>query len=345
MGCFGVRSATFSLREASGLVEEAESIFDRCANMSWLLFLDESGHDHKTMPFEVRGGVALHSSKLWQFELAWSRLEESCFGASLHAFGKEVKGCNLLNRERVRWAFQDGPEFIGADQRRKLARSFLTKGLEKKPPARSEFTAYGQACWEMAVGILELLSQLEAVLFASMIPRGVVPPGDFKLGDFLRKDHVFLLERYFYFLEEKREHGILVMDQVEKKYDRKFVAQMQAYFTKTSQGRLRSNRVVPSPFFVSSEMTHQVQAADVCIYAINCGFRLPQMGDELETRSEIAETFGPWLSRLQFRGTVHGGEQSSLRTFGIVYVPDPFEKRDQNKKGGNVHKVTPKSHP
>lgn len=26
--------------------------------MSWLLFLDESGHDHKQIPYEVRGGIA-----------------------------------------------------------------------------------------------------------------------------------------------------------------------------------------------------------------------------------------------------------------------------------------------
>jgi hypothetical protein len=35
--------------------------------MSWLLFLDESGHDHKQMPYEVRGGVALHARELWPF--------------------------------------------------------------------------------------------------------------------------------------------------------------------------------------------------------------------------------------------------------------------------------------
>ncbi len=28
--------------------------------MSWLLFLDESGHDHRQLPYEVRGGIALH---------------------------------------------------------------------------------------------------------------------------------------------------------------------------------------------------------------------------------------------------------------------------------------------
>jgi len=35
--------------------------------MSWLLFLDESGHDHKTTPYEVRGGVAIHAGELWPF--------------------------------------------------------------------------------------------------------------------------------------------------------------------------------------------------------------------------------------------------------------------------------------
>jgi hypothetical protein len=35
--------------------------------VTWLLFMDESGHDHKNMPLEVRGGVALHVSRLWDF--------------------------------------------------------------------------------------------------------------------------------------------------------------------------------------------------------------------------------------------------------------------------------------
>ena len=35
--------------------------------MAWLLFMDESGHDHKQMPYEVRGGFALHDEQLWPF--------------------------------------------------------------------------------------------------------------------------------------------------------------------------------------------------------------------------------------------------------------------------------------
>jgi hypothetical protein len=32
--------------------------------LSYLFFLDESGHDHKNCPYEVRGGIVLHASKL-----------------------------------------------------------------------------------------------------------------------------------------------------------------------------------------------------------------------------------------------------------------------------------------
>ncbi len=57
--------------------------------MSWLLFLDESGHDHKTTPYEVRGGVALHAGELWPFVQAMQRLELDAFGAELAQYKKE----------------------------------------------------------------------------------------------------------------------------------------------------------------------------------------------------------------------------------------------------------------
>ena len=35
--------------------------------MAWLLFMDESGHSHKELPYEVRGGYALADTRLWPF--------------------------------------------------------------------------------------------------------------------------------------------------------------------------------------------------------------------------------------------------------------------------------------
>ena len=77
--------------------------------MSWLLFLDESGHDHKQLPYEVRGGIALQDSQLWPFVQAMQRLELDCFGGQLHQFRKELKGSTLLDRKRFKFARQAEP--------------------------------------------------------------------------------------------------------------------------------------------------------------------------------------------------------------------------------------------
>lgn len=289
--------------------------------MSWLLFLDESGHDHRHMPYEVRGGVAIHAGKLWPFVQEMQRIELDCSGTHLHEFGKELKGCKLLDKDRFVWAAQSAA--MEETARRKHARGFLTKGLERKPPKRDEFTAYGQACLEMARGVFQLLRDHQAVLFAAAIPKRVQRPKTFAADEFLRKDHVFLFERFFYFLESRAEHGLLVMDQVEKQLDRKFVGQVEAYFRKTQTGRYRTAWIVPTPLFVASDMTYPVQAADLCIYCVNLGFRLPSHGMDAPPRVEIAEEFGAWLNRLQFRGEGYR-DGNVFDTFGICFVSNPY---------------------
>ncbi len=263
-------------------------------------------------------------AKLWPFIQAVQRLELDCFGAELSLYQKEIKGSTLLDKKRFRFARQADP--MPDEARRKHCRGFLTKGLEKKSPFRDEFTAYGQACLEMAKGIFELLRDHGAKLFAAAIPRDVKKPETNAAVEYLRKDQVFLFERFFYVLEEKQEHGILVMDEVDKAEDRRFVRRMERYFTKTDNGRYRTSWIVPTPFFVSSDMTYAVQAADLCIYCVNWGFRLRAKGMDAEKRDEIAETFGPWLNQLQFRGQAHH-EGNVFNTFGIVYVPDPYSAR------------------
>jgi hypothetical protein len=289
--------------------------------MSWLLFLDESGHDHKQMPYEVRGGIALQDAQLWPFVQAMQRLELDCFGGHLHQYGKELKGSTLLDRKRFKFANQ-APS-MEPESRRKHARGFLTKGLEHKPPTREEFTAYGQACLELARGTFQLLRDHNAVLFAAAIPASVQKPNEPHIEEFLRKDQVFLQERFFYFLEARHQHGLLVMDEVEKSADRKFVRQLEAYFTRTATGRFRTAWIVPTPFFVSSDMTYPVQAADLGIYCLNWGFRLPSQGMNAPVRDEIAEEFGPWLNQLQFSGDVAKDGQV-FKSWGIVFVQNPY---------------------
>ncbi|MBK8977869.1 MAG: DUF3800 domain-containing protein [Planctomycetes bacterium] len=292
--------------------------------MGYLLFLDESRHDHRSMPYEVRGGVALHASELWPFVQALQRLELAAFGTELHLFRTELKGSRLLGRDRFKWAAQGAQ--MSDEERRRQCRSFLTKGAEKKTPTRDEFTAYGQACLDMAEGMFGLLGAHRATVFAAAIPRGIAKPDGFQAQAYLRKDHVFLFERYFYFLEQERQHGLLVLDEVDKAEDRRFVRRLEAYFQRTNTGRYRSAWIVPTPFFVSSEMTYPVQAADLTIYCVNWGFRVANRGMDAVTRPEIAERFEPWLRRLQFRGEGYR-DGGVFGVFGIVFVPDPFDVR------------------
>lgn len=292
--------------------------------MSWLFFMDESGHDHRNMPYEVRGGIALHAAKLWPFIQAWRRLELDTYGTELSQYSKEIKGSKLLDKDRLKWARQDVD--MPDEERRKHCRAFLTKGLQKRPPARDEFTAYGQASARMAEGIFELLLNHKAMLFACAIPRHVTRPAEFSSEVYLRKDHVFLFERYFYFLEENNEYGLVVMDESDKQEDRRFVRRMHNYFQKTATGRYRTARIVPAPFFVASDMAIPVQAADLCIYAVNWGFRLPGQGMVATERLDVKNLTGDWIARLQYHGEGYR-DGNTFKTHGIVYVPDPYESR------------------
>ena len=283
--------------------------------MTQLFFMDESGHDHKNMPYEVRGGFSIHVSKLWPFVQKMQDLEMECFGQRRLV---EIKGSKLLDKRKFKWAAQD--KDLDSVRRKSLCKEFFQNSGD---PPRDQFTAYGQACLKMAQGIVDLLIDLDAVIFAVAIPSGIRWPPNYRLGDFLRKDQVFLFERFFYLLEDRNEHGVIVMDETEKKQDSRFVTRMEKYFTKTEKGCERAKRIVPAPFFVSSDTAVAVQAADLCIFAINWGVRLPSRGMNAETRPEIKKMFEKKLKEIQYyRGRYPSQEYKS---YGITFVPNPYE--------------------
>lgn len=296
--------------------------------MSWLLFMDESGHDHKNMPMEVRGGVAIHASKVWAFTQDWRAAIEECFGRHFFELGGEIKGSKLLETKRFQWANQMHP--LDAASRHNGVRRFLTKTKQKEAPTKRDFTSYGQASLLMAEKVVALLFTHDATLFASIIPRGVKPPRGYQNDHFLRKDHVFLQERFFYFLEAKRESGLFVMDQTEKQNDKRFLKRLHDYYTKTFTGQQRTQWIVPEPFFVDSELAPGVQAADLCLYCINWGFRRNEWGFTGPNRAEVQTRFGGKLYRLQFSGDGYR-DGEVFKTFGIFYVPDPYTARGGNE--------------
>ena len=192
--------------------------------MSWLLFMDESGHDHRNMPLEVRGGIALHSSRIWDFTKEFQDCERKAFGFLLAEKGKELKGSKLLEVKHFKNAGQE--EDLDDNARQKGVARFISKSQQKVAPSKREFTAYGQANLLLADMTFRLLQKHEAVLFASAIPKRIKPPHNFQFDHFLRKDHVFLQQRFYWFLEAKQENGLFVMDQTEKQLDRRYLRRL-----------------------------------------------------------------------------------------------------------------------
>ena len=71
--------------------------------MSWLLFLDESGHDHHNTPYEVHGGFALHTRKLWPFISAVRTLQQSIFGLTYASSTWSSKAASCSSARRLSW--------------------------------------------------------------------------------------------------------------------------------------------------------------------------------------------------------------------------------------------------
>ena len=297
--------------------------------MAWLLFMDESGHDHKNTPMEARGGVAIRDRDLFNFGREMRHLEKRVFGAEMSSLGKadyEIKGASLLNRKIFKWANYQFK--FTKKERQEAVKRFLTAPRHGRKETREEFCAWGRSQLELADSVFKLLQKYEARVFVSMIPRDVQPPPGFKRQSDLRKDHVFLFERYFNFLETQEEHGLIIMDETDKENDRKFVKRMTRYFTLTDPGQLRASRIVPSPFFVASDMVSGVQAADLCIYVANWGFRLPKWDVKGDRRQEIVQRYGGLLSKLEFKGEREDPETGkTYMSYGIVFVPDPYTSR------------------
>ena len=289
--------------------------------MAWLLFMDESGHDHKNTPMEVRGGVAIHASKIWNFLQDFQKEEKKCFGVRLADYGVETKGSKFLQKKRYKSA--SVPFVMNEAERKKAIRRFL---MQDQLPKRQDFYAYSAACISMAKRIFALLEKYDAQLFASAIPCDVKMPKDFKFKDHLRNDLAYLQERFCNFLEKKKEKGILVLDQTDKEDDKRFLKALENYYTKTAKGQKRVKFIVPHALFIDSEMSPLIQAADVCIYCINWGYRVPAWKFEGPKRDEIVRDFGDLCHKLQFSGKVYSKtKKDTFGSYGIRFIKDPYK--------------------
>jgi hypothetical protein len=279
--------------------------------MAYILFLDESGHDLKESPYEVIAGIAIEDKSIWNLISEVHLLEHNIFGRRYSQGSRELKARKILKSKTYKLANQL-PAF-DLDERRQLAKECLDHGQHV---TRKQLTALSQAKIAFANELLQLAANFRCKAFASIISP------DFNRTDtpeFLRKDYIYLFERYYYFLEDKPEEpsGIIVFDETEKTQSQRLISQIENYFKKTYKGRNRATLLIPEPLFVHSDLTTGIQMADLIAYVISWSLRLNGM--EKKTRPELlplAELIKPLRNRV----TREVGEIQNHEIWSITYV-------------------------
>jgi hypothetical protein len=299
--------------------------------MSYLLFMDESGHDRVASPREVLAGVAIEDRDLWNFVGEVHQAEVRFFGRRVSAGLRELKGEKLLKRKVFRHAGQMEP--IEPDERRALAKACLERGEANRGdplggnPTRAELTALGQAKLAFVEELLTICARYHVHAFASVIPKEAPRTK----GDFLRKDYAFLFERYFYFLEDRgpKVQGLVIFDERERSQSHLLIDQLTRYFRDTAKGKMRAARVIPEPFFVHSELTTAVQVADLVAYITAWGVSLGPIGERVPPPRPELEELGTRVCELRYRTrrAVGGVPDRDIWSFAWIEDLRPKEER------------------
>ena len=295
-----------------------------------LLFIDESGQDHQVMPCEVLAGIAVAEENLWNLIKAIRSAEKDHFGDYLRNLrATEIKARKLLKRKCFRLAHQriDIPE----QELPALAHSFLLKGLQSHrsktgclPATAREMTGYCRSVLNFVDKVIDMAASFEVRVFASVVDKDTAAIEK----DILKRDFVYLFERYFYFLKPLSEHsrGLVVFDELEKSKAQRLIQQMASYFLGTKTGQFRSSKIIPEPFFVHSELTTGVFLADLTAYIIGWGWRLNRMSQPV--RPEL-ESFARKLQDMQFVGEKPKDDSGGTWTlYGIKYIEDKGQAED-----------------
>ncbi len=275
-------------------------------------FIDESGHDGKKAPYMVLAATAIHEKDLWKCVQTIYQLQINHFGCELSKYKAELKGNALLSSKRFRLAQQ---QVVIKEEYANLVVSLLIK---PENPTAEKLTAFGRASLKFVDDLIETAIQYDLRLFASVIDLNALMDRKVRT-DYLRKDYVFLFERFYYYLNEdpNRGQGIIVFDEIEKAQARLLLDQVGNYFIKTEKGKERSSRVIPSPFFVHSDLTAMIQISDIFAYIINWGYRSSKITKP--TRTEIVP-YAKKLSRIIYRS------KEKIGVSGIKFIDDLGEK-------------------
>lgn len=283
--------------------------------MSHLFFLDESGHDGKTTPYEVNGGILVPVSKAWPLIQDINAVEEEFFGCRLRDIEVETKGANLLRKRIFTYARETEP--LDPHDRTLLAKAFLEKGKALKGKSdveraslpkqtKQERWAYAQACIAFVECVFQLCHNYDVKVFACIIPHNIPQPESTDMQIMLRKDLVYVLQRVYDYMQTRpsEARAVIVFDAKDDlgspicHEGERLNFVLERYYTGARVGKLRATRILPEPLYVRSDLTKLVGVADIAIYTINHCFRRARAMSE-PARDELQHIL-EWIVKLRY---------------------------------------------
>ena len=235
--------------------------------MAIFLFVDESGQDHSSAPYEVLAGLAVNRKELWDFIRIIHDFEVECFGLKYGNNRREIKARKFLNRRTFAYVAQFEPFEEGV--RTLLAKQALERG---RGLSRTQLAALAQAKLAYVKKVLNHCATFNCKVFSCIVAN---PGSAHRKNSMLPKEYVYLFERFYYFLESQRpqQDGTIIFDEVEKSMSHLRINQMNNYFQRSYNGTIRSSLILPEPIFVHSDRTTGIQIADFIAYIICWNFR------------------------------------------------------------------------
>lgn len=279
--------------------------------MAQFLFIDESGNDMIEKPYAVLAGLTVKDSNLWDWIQDLQDAEIKHFGRRYSEGPSEIKGRKFLNKKVFRLANQLSG--IPLAECSDLAKSCLDNG---GTAGKKELTALAQAKLEYVREAIDICRKYDCRAFASVVNAASEIPDS---KTFLRKDYAYLLERFYYYLEDRgiSEFGIIVFDELEKSRSHILVGQLDKYFKLTLKGLARSKQIIPEPFFVHSDLTTGIQIVDLIAYIICWGWK--QKDADL-SRNELKEFANKAFSLRYKTKRILEGQEREIWSF--TYIDD-----------------------
>ena len=253
--------------------------------MSWLLFLDEPGDQQADLPYGVLTGLAVEDAQVWP-------LARRLIDAQEQFFGRQVTGADHAAFDAASLL---GPEVYRASQRLPeldwqdiLRQANPNRGGPGPDPLEAE-VALARAKIAYCEYALALAKDYGATAFVILIPRELLA---LQFNRKLRKDYAYLFERFYYFLTSKGrdEFGIFVKAQhvVGRKYVG--VENIEEYFARTTNGRVRAQRIIPTPLYADGTLGILSSLANIVSYGSSWTIRLPGMSQPVRPEMDRLAT-------------------------------------------------------